>query len=434
MTYSQALEYIHNTLRFGSKPGLTLIGSLLEKMHNPQDSLRIVHVAGTNGKGSVCEAVASIFRHADYKTGLYISPYIVDFCERIQINGQMISHEEFAREVEFIMPFVEQTAAEFEHPTEFEIITAIAFDYFKKSCCGAVVLEVGLGGRFDATNIINSPLVSVITSISFDHMEILGDTLSKIAFEKCGIIKGRGITVSSPGQEPEALEVIREACKVRENKLYIPDIDKVRILGEGIEGTRIIYNGNELFIPLCGRHQIGNFITAYEAATALRERYDFNITDMAIAQGLENVSFPARMEILGRSPLVLLDGGHNPAAARSLACSIDRYLANKKITVVMGIFKDKDYNAVIPVIAERAANFIAVRPDNPRALEPEITAGIAADYCKNTVCIDDYDRAFQFALAQAGADGVILICGSFYLAGPMRRIVLRHFKNRQKPT
>lgn len=424
LTYQEALEYVHNTLQFGSKPGLERIGRLLKKLGNPQNSLHIVHVTGTNGKGSVCAATASVLQAAGYKTGLYISPYVVDFCERIQINGLMIPREEFAREVEAIIPFVRQTAKEYEHPTEFEIITALAFNYFKKTGCDVVVLEVGLGGRFDATNIIENPLVSVITSISLDHMAILGDTLGKIAFEKCGIIKSDRTTISSPGQEPEALAVIRETCDAKGNQLVIPEAEAVKILSESITGTRIAYRCRKLFIPLCGRHQITNFITVYEIAVVLRERCGLVITDEAIANGFAQVKFPARMEILRSAPMILLDGGHNPSAAQALVESIDRYLKNKKITVIMGIFKDKDYQAVIPLIAKRAQSFIAVRPDNPRALAPEITEKIAAEHCKKTICLNDYEQAFETALAQTGTDDVILICGSFYLAGPMRRIVL----------
>lgn len=423
MNYQQALQYIHNTLQFGSKPGLTRIGALLEKMGNPQDKLRFVHVTGTNGKGSVCAATAAVLSQAGYKTGLYTSPYVTDFCERIQVDGKMISHEELAREVELIEPFVAQTARELESPTEFEIITALAFDYFKKVGCEVVVLEVGLGGRFDATNIIPAPLISVITSISYDHTAILGGTLDKIAFEKSGIIKSGGVTVSSPNQPEEALAVIQATARERNNPLIVPDMDSVHIIEENIRGSKIVYQGKELDIPLCGRHQIANFITVYEIADALRQHYHFHIDYETITRGMRQVRFPARLEILCDAPLVLLDGGHNPSAAQALAEAIDRYLKAKKLTTIMGIFRDKDYSSAIPMIASRSERFIAVRPDNPRALDAKITVQIASESCANTLCIDDYGQAFQEARRLAGDDGVILICGSFYLAGPMRKIV-----------
>ena len=428
MTYAQALDYIHNTLKFGSKPGLTRIGRLLDKLGNPQDDLRFVHITGTNGKGSVSAATANILKKAGYRTGLYISPYVLDFCERIQIDGEMIPHDDLVEVIEHIQPFIEQVSAEYEHPTEFEIITAAAFYYFKQKKCDIVVLEVGLGGRFDATNIVTTTLVSVITSVSYDHMEVLGDTLDKIAFEKCGIIKNNAVTVVGPGTPQEALDVIHGICSQRRNAIIIPDINAVEVVYEGIDGSQIIYDCDKIAIPLCGRHQIGNFLVAYEIAAVLKEKYGIKLTKETVLDGLASVEFPARIEILGRSPLIILDGGHNIAAVGALTDCIDRYLADKKITVVMGIFKDKDYKSVIPMIASRAEHFIAVRPDNPRALEPQKTAEIASIYCRRTDCIEDLHEAFEYALEHTRGDGVILICGSFYLSAPMRPIVLEHTK------
>lgn len=424
MTYPEALEYIHNTLQYGSKPGLERIAFLLEKMGNPQDSLRFIHVAGTNGKGSICTACASVLVAAGYKTGLFISPYITDFRERIQINGQMISEDDLAAEVERIRPFAEETAKELEQPTEFEIIAALAFQYFKARRCDAVVLEVGLGGRFDATNVIKAPLVSVIASVSLDHTEILGDTIAKIAFEKCGIIKAGGATVTVPGQDTQALKMIQKACARMDNQLIIPESRAVSVLQEGIEGSRITYKGHEYVIPLGGRQQIGNFITAAEAAGVLNSR-GFSIGCQDIANGFAKVSFPARLEILSRRPLIILDGAHNPGAAQALAASIDRYLPGKKIIAVMGILKDKAYETVIPLVASRCASFIAVEPENPRALPSQETAKVAARSCTDCVWREDLAEAFEEALRRANAESVILICGSFYLAGPMRCIVLK---------
>ena len=432
MTYTQALEYIHSTLKFGSKPGLECIGRLLELMGNPQDSLRFVHVAGTSGKGSTSAATAAVLKTAGYKTGLYISPYIEDFCERIQVNGEMISHDELAAAVEAIIPFAQSIGELYEHPTEFEIITALAFDYFKKTKCDVVVLEVGLGGRLDATNIIKTPLVSVITSISYDHVEILGNTLEKIAYEKCGIIKRGSVTVSSPSQDTGALSVIMESCARCENTLIIPNLSSVNILSEGIEGTSIVYGQIKLFIPLCGRHQINNFLTAYEVLVALRERFYFNITNEIITSGMAAVHFPARIEVLNNSPLVIVDGAHNPAKLSALAQTINRFIKCRKITVIMGILSDKDIETSIALIAPYANNFIALEPESPRALAATKTAKVAMLYCKNVVVGQNYTQALEKALEAAGNDGAVIICGSFYLAGPMRKLALEKFKNRQK--
>ena len=433
MEYQEALDYIHHTMKFGSHPGLDCIRRLLERMGNPQDSLRFVHVAGTNGKGSTSAAIASALTKAGYKTGLYISPYIEDFCERIQMDGKPIPHAELARCVEEIRPFAEGVAAEpgARHPTEFEIITALAFRYYAQTGCDVVVLEVGLGGRFDATNVIGPPLASVITSISYDHTEILGDTLSRIAYEKSGIIKKGGLAVSSPGQDPDALAVMMEACASSDNTLTVPSLRGVRVLSEGIDGTEILYGDRRLFIPLCGRHQIANFLTAYEALRALRERRGFVIPDEAIAEGFAAVRFPARMEVLHRSPLVILDGAHNPGGAATLADSIDRYLSDRKITMILGILADKDYRTVIPLLARRAGRLLAVRPDSPRALDPAVTMEAARPVCPDVTAFDSYDKALGEAMRGLGPDGVLLIAGSLYLAGPMRRKIREYFQSRQ---
>ena len=418
------MHYIQNTLRFGSKPGLERIAYLLGLMGNPQDDLSFIHIAGTNGKGSVANAISAALTQSGVKTGLYISPYVVDFCERIQIDGQMILHDELAEQVARIQPFVQKAAQNGEQPTEFEIITALAFDYFKRQGCGVVVLEVGLGGRFDATNIINKPLVSVITPISLDHTEILGDTVAKIAFEKCGIIKPGGVTVSSPAQPPEALEVIMRTCAERGNTLVLPSLSSVKILNEGIDGTDIRYGHTALHIPLIGRHQIGNFITAYEAVKALA-RYGFKTDDDVIVRGMETVRFAARLEVLHKNPLVLLDGAHNPSGAAVLADAVGLFLPQKPV-VVMGMLADKDFGAAIAKIAPLAKAFIAVKPDSPRALNPEETAKAARLYCEKVTQADDYKEAFKKALALADG-GPVMICGSLYLAGGMRQAVLDIF-------
>lgn len=425
MTCKDAIAYIHNTLKFSSKPGLGRIGKLLELLGNPQNSLKFIHVAGTNGKGSTSNAVAAALTQSGFKTGLYTSPYVINFRERIQIDGNYISEEELAAEVEYVQPFVEKTAKEFEQPTEFEIITALAFDYYKKRGCDAVVLEVGLGGRFDATNIIKKPFVSVITSISYDHTAILGDTLDKIAFEKCGIIKNGGVTVASPGEPTEALEVIMRTCALKSNELIMPNLSAAKIMKEGIDGTDIMYGDAKLHIPLIGRHQISNFLTAYETLLALR-RQGFAVSGEDIEKGMANVRFPARMEILSSAPLVILDGAHNPAGADTLAESIKRYIKEKPV-LIMGMLADKNYKKAIGTLAPLAKAFIAVRPDSPRALDPEITARTAAQFCKDTAFFEDYKKAFETAIEKSG-DSPVIICGSLYLAGVMRSVVLQYFK------
>lgn len=424
MTYEKALSYIHSTLQFGSRPGLSRITHLLGQIGDPQNRLQFIHVAGTNGKGSTSSAIAAALREAGYRTGLYISPYIEDFCERIQINGRYIGHAELANELETLIPFLE--ASEEEHPTEFEIITALAFAYFARQNCDVVVLEVGLGGRFDATNVIPAPLASVITSISLDHTAILGDTVEKIAFEKCGIIKSGGVTVTSPGHASGALKVIARICEERGNALHIPQLEQAQILKEDIYGTTLSYAGHFLSIPLCGRHQISNFLTAFETIRVLNAR-GMHVPLQKAIDGMARVAFPARMERLHNRPLVLLDGAHNPAGTAALADTIRRYLAGKRITVIMGMLADKDYRHGIANIAPLASRFIAVRPDSPRALNPHETARAAASFGADAVCFDSLEDAFTDAWTHTGAEDVLLICGSLYLAGPMRHIVRSYF-------
>lgn len=432
MTYQEALSYIHATLKFGIKPGLEGIDRLLEGLGRPERKLKYVHVAGTSGKGSISTAVASALTAAGYKTGLYTSPYVEDFCERFRIDGVNIPHDELALETEKIRSIIDALRPEDRHPTEFEIVTAIALDWYQKSGCDIVVLEVGLGGRYDATNIIEKPLVSVIASISYDHTDILGDTLDKIAFEKCGIIKKGAYTISYPKQEPEAFKVIENTCKNQLNPLILPDINDIHILNESINGSEIVYNGNKLFIPLCGRHQMYNFITAFETLGVLNKQYAFHIESNDIFNGFSHVRLPARMEILSDDPLVIIDGAHNPAKLSSLAASIDRYLNGKKLVAVMGMLKDKDYEKAIPMIAQRAETFIAVKPDSPRALEPVITAEVASKFCANTFVLNDYDNAIEKALSLCGDSSVLVICGSFYLASAIRKITIEKLNDYNK--
>lgn len=423
MTYEEALNYIHGTLKFGVQPGLAHIGTLLSQMGNPQKGQKFVHVAGTNGKGSTSSAIASVLQAAGYKTGLYISPYIEDFCERMQVNSQDIPHEKLAEITEYIIPFVEKAAGLGAQPTEFELCTAIAFEYFKRSGCDITVLEVGLGGRFDATNIIECPLVSVITSISLDHTRVLGGTLGEIAFEKCGIIKEGGITVSAPEQDPEALAVIMESCAEHGNTLIIPNLNAVKVLEENFNGSTIEYKNQTLKIPLTGRHQHKNFTTAYEALEALRTCRGLKIPEEAVLSGFSNLRFPARFEKISENPLVFIDGAHNPAGAATLADTVKRYLNGRRLAVVMGIFADKDYVHTIGQIASLADSFYAVEPPNPRALAAEETARTASQVCKNVLVCRGLPQAFQQARANAGADGAVLICGSLSLAGKMRTIL-----------
>lgn len=428
MKYEEALKYIHGLLRFGIKPGLERIARLLEWMGNPQKQLKFIHVAGTNGKGSTCAMLSTILRKAGYKTGLYISPFVVDFRERMQIDGQMIPKESLAEIVEQLVPLVTRMREEGEDITEFELVTAAAFAWYAKEKCEIVVLEVGLGGRFDATNVIDCPLVSVICAIDLDHTAILGDSLEKIAFEKCGILKENGAIACYPRQHPEADETIRRIASERNNRWFQINPDAIEIEGESLDGTEILWDNHRFHIPLLGRHQVFNAATVLAAIQALRDFHGYSISWEQAAEGISSTVFPARLEILSREPLVLLDGGHNPAGATALAAALCKYCNNKKIIAIMGMMKDKDYDQAISQLAPLFAQMFTITVDNPRTLQAEELAETARNYCSQVQpCTSDKEAVMQ-AFAALHKGEVLVVCGSFYLSAELRPLLIEQIR------
>ncbi len=426
MTYNECLTFIHSLDRFGSVPGLERISELLNLLGNPQEKLRFIHVAGTNGKGSVTMYCASVLKKAGYKVGAYISPYVVDFRERIQLCGEYISEDDLCEVIGEIMPHYENMKSRGLQITEFELITAAAFLYFAKKNCDVVCLEVGLGGRFDATNVILSPIVSVIVSISFDHVNILGDSLEKIAFEKCGIIKPTRPVVTYPEQDEEVLAVIMESCAVKGCRLTVPNFNSVQILSNELFDTRFIYDGFEISPKLLGSHQIKNAITAIEALKIVRSA-GFSITDEDISSGISDTVFPARMEIMSKKPLIIVDGAHNLAGAQTLADSLKK-LPTKPI-IIMGMLADKDFESVVELIAPLGSEFVAVTPNNPRKLDCKKLANVAMKYTKATY-FEEYNNAVEYSIERLEKDQALVVCGSLYLASDMRS-VLNTFLERQ---
>ncbi len=423
MTYEEAINKITSLLRFGMKPGLERVEKLLKLLGNPQDKLKFVHVAGTNGKGSTCALISSVVRKSLYKTGLFTSPYVTDFCERMQINGEMISHEDLAALAEKTFPVVEQMAANDEIITEFEFITAIAMQWFAQNDCDIVVLEVGLGGRMDATNVIKTPLVSVITSISLDHTAVLGNTLEQIAYEKCGIIKENGITVCYPDQKPEVLEVIRNTAAARHNQFILADMNSVTLLSMNITGTGLEYNDLLVSLPFIGEHQVKNAVTALAVIEVLKGE-DYDIADHSIEAGFSSASFPARLELISSDPLVLLDGAHNPDGTAALADAVRKYLAGKKVVAIMGMLADKDVASATRNLAGLFSHVITLAPANPRAMSAEALAAHWTSLGTSAEAMVDADAALEKALGMLGSDGALLICGSLYLAGELRPLIL----------
>ena len=420
MNCSEAIEYIHSLERFGIMPGLERISALCEKLGNPQNNLKIIHVAGTNGKGSTCTICANILREAGYKVGLYTSPYVVDFRERIQINGEMIPEIDLAQCVTEVKSAADESGIE---STEFEFITAVAFLYFSKSGCDYVVLEVGLGGRFDATNVIPAPQACVLCSISLDHTSVLGDTVEKIAFEKCGIIKSGSRVIVYPKQKSEALKVITDTCRDYSILPVIPDLSLLTVGETGIYGTKAEYKGISFTLPLAGEHMIYNAITAIESVKSIIP----DIPDEAVSSGISKSSMPARLELISDNPLVILDGGHNEDCATALRRYIKSILGDKKITAVISIMADKDYRKYLETVLPCVKRVVACRADVPRALDVSDLAREAEKYCDDVITVPDAVSAVRYALDNAESSDAVIVCGSFYFAGEVRDTLINYY-------
>ena len=423
MNYEQALEFINSRLRFGIKPGLERIIALLEKLGSPQKKLQFIHVAGTNGKGSASTMAAAAMISAGKRTGLYTSPYICDFRERMQIDGQMIGKDELAQITEEVKRFIDADKSLQEEMTEFELITCIAFEWFARRECDVVVLEVGLGGRLDATNVIDSPLCSVIMRIDLDHTSILGDTAAKIAAEKAGIIKPGCPVIMFPDQPEEAAQVIKQKAEELGCQLIIPDMSAVSVGEMTLDGTKMRYRDMEYTLPLLGRHQTLNSITAAEALLAA------GVDKKHIQEGISKAVIPARLEIVSKEPLVIIDGAHNPNGAAALAQAIDDLLPGRRILAVMGVLADKDYRCEFGMLGPRFAKVFAVDGYSPRALSANELCAIASEYTQACAC-DSPEAAFEAALTEMSSpEDAVVICGSLYLAGHLRMYVLERMKN-----
>ncbi len=411
MNYEEALNYIHSLLVFGSQPGLERITELLEKLGNPQDKLRFIHVAGTNGKGSCCTMLSEIYKQSGYKTGLYTSPYIIDFRERMQINGEYIPKEVLAR-------LTKQVKDAGVVVTEFEFITALAMLWFSEEKCDLVVLEVGLGGRFDATNIIKSPLCSVIMKIDYDHTAVLGDAISQIAREKCGIVKNGSPTVSYPLQEKDALDVIFD----HNPNTVLPNTANLQILTSDINGNRFIYNNKEYSTRLIGKHQVYNAITVIETVKAA----GLSLHEDNIRYGIEKASIPARLELISKKPLVFLDGAHNPNGAEAISSFMQNY--SGKITAVIGMMKDKNCDGFLSQVLKYCKSVITVTvKENPRSISANELAELAKKYCSDVTVAQDYTNALGIAYAKSNGTEPLFVFGSLYLSGAIREELISQY-------
>ena len=421
MNITEALSFIHKTVWLGSKPGLSRTEHLLSLMGNPHKKLKFVHVAGTNGKGSTSACVASVLRKAGYKTGLYTSPYINVFNERMMIDGKMISDAELCALCEYIKPLSDSMTD--DPPTEFELITALAMEYFHRNDCDIVVLEVGMGGELDSTNVIDSPECAVITAIDLDHTSFLGSTVEEVASAKAGIIKN-GTSVALYDCQRSVYDVFADKCKGIGAKLVTAGFDKIENESHNLRYINFDYGRyKNLSLSLIGSYQPKNASVAITAIELLREK-GYKISDENIYDGLKDVSWPGRFEILGENPIFVLDGAHNPHGMTATAKSLRDHFGDRKIHFVVGAMADKDVKGMMGMLIPLAHSFVAVKPDNPRAMKAQELAKLLSDLGADAQSCDSVKTAVAKAVNDAGKDGVVACLGSLYFSGEIRQAYL----------
>ena len=405
MDYKEALAYLDSIEYFGSKPGLERITAMLEKLGNPQQDMKFVHIAGTNGKGSCAAMTASILKAAGYKTGLYTSPYLYRFNERMQINGKEIDDQVLADLVTRVKPIAEGME---DHPTVFEIMTATALLWYKEAACDIVVLEVGLGGRFDATNVIAAPECAVIMNIGLDHTAVLGDTIEQIAFEKAGILKP-GCDAVLFQQTQSVTEVVRERC------------DEL----DSLYGQSFAYKGESYALPLLGAHQLKNAATVLEVVEVLRAK-GWKLEQSDVEHGLYAVYWPGRFELLSEEPFFVVDGGHNPQCALTVRDNLLHYFPTQRRILLLGILRDKDYAGLTAILNEAADEYICITPRSPRALPAQELADFLNRYNKPVAVCDSIRDGVSLALDRSDGESVVCAVGSLYSVGEIRACFERY--------
>lgn len=421
MNYNQVVNLIETSMKFGCRPGLERTAKLLDFLGKPQERLKLIHIAGTNGKGSTTAMIANVLSSAGYNTGMYISPHLYRNTERMTIDGKEITEEDFVMYAVEVLDMVKLMREKgLEEPTQFEMYTAMALLYFERKKVDFAVIEVGLGGRFDATNVID-PTLAVITSISYDHMDILGDTIEKIAYEKAGIIKDGGTVVMYPQLYPEAAAVIEEVSREKKADLIKADAASVSLKAYNMGGQLVDfkyrdYDITDMKLPLIGDHQISNAAVALTAIAEL-ENMGYKIGAEAIRKGIEAVKWPCRLSIVSTEPLILIDGAHNEDGINSLQAALSKYFSSKKIIFVIGMLKDKDYGYAIKKLMPMAHSVVATEPVSERALSAKDMAEAVEPYCRSVYAEPDITKAIEKAKELYDEDSMICICGSLYLAG-----------------
>lgn len=430
MTYNEAMNYISSVGKFGSNYGLERTFRLLELLGSPHEKIKLIHIAGTNGKGSTTAMVTKILRGFGYKVGMYTSPYLEEFEERIQINGENINKDILVKLLEQVKIAIDKVIEEgYEHPTEFEIITALMFLHFYNEKVDYGVIEVGLGGRLDSTNVV-TPKVSVITSISLDHMNILGDSLKDIAKEKAGIIK-EGVPVILYPQENEVEEVIIKTAEEKNSKIFFVKKDNGKLINIDYERLyqKVEISGcNNMYsvkLPLLGEHQIINLVVAIKTIEVLFEVENIELDKNIVEKSLQDVKWIGRLEVLGKKPTVVIDGAHNIAGIKSLRNNVEKYFKYKKMFLLLGILADKQVKEMIEEITPMAEKVYALTPHSERA---ELSEDLKNEIIKcnsNVVAMENYEEAFISALNDADEEDLILISGSLYMIGDMRKIITK---------
>ena len=413
MNCSEAIEYIHSINWCFCKPGLDRIKALCHMLGDPQKELKFIHVAGTNGKGSFCSMLDSVLRRAGYRTGMFTSPYIRYFNERICFDGAPISDKDLAEVTSYVRPFADSME---EKPTEFELITAIGFEYFRRRGCDVVILETGMGGRLDSTNIIEAPLLSVITGIALDHTAYLGDTIEKIAYEKAGIIK-KDCPALFGGNDESALSVIRDYADEVGAPLYVTDRGSIRNVRTTLDGTSFDFEElSDIRLGLLGLYQPYNAANVKTAVDILNKTGAMQIPSEAVYEGFSEARWHARFELIGTDPTVIYDGAHNPEGIAAAVRSIKAYFPDKKVYVLSGVMKDKDYNCISADLSTVASRAFTVTPDNPRALDARDYASVLSAHGINAAPFDTLEDGLSAALDAAKSNNTPLVClGSLYM-------------------
>ncbi|MBQ8076320.1 MAG: bifunctional folylpolyglutamate synthase/dihydrofolate synthase [Oscillospiraceae bacterium] len=418
MNYKESVDYINSSAWFGSRPGLARMKALLDTLGNPEKAFRAVHIAGTNGKGSCAAMTASVLKASGYRTGLFTSPYLHRFNERMQLDGKEIEDGALAEVATTVRNAAEKMK---EHPTAFEMMTACAFLWFASEKCDIAVLETGLGGRYDATNSISAPEVCIIMNIGLDHTQILGDSIAEIAAEKAGILKA-GCDCVLYQQSREAEAVIEEACHATGSALHKTDFSQIKTEFDSLDGQVFSYRGEQYAIPLPGAYQLRNASAVIEAVHVLKEK-GWKISREALEHGLYAVSWPARFEVLSADPYFILDGGHNPQCAETLAANLLHYFPTQKRILLAGVMKDKDYASIFSILRSAAEEIYCVTPDSPRALPAEELAAFLENAGWKAIACPSVAEGVSAVLERAKeTGGCACAAGSLYLAGPIREI------------